>query len=232
MRRLPFADSSTFSAPPAPLKQHRVAAGFALDGVAAVARVPDEGVVAGAQGCGVVASVAVDGVVAVAADQRLDALAAGERVVAGAAVDEQGDRLSGEAGRRDGVVAAEAVDGEQVGRVLVLDRDRARQTGRGHADASPLTLIVSSPAVPLTETRSGCAVARRAAEGAGEVDVHVLDVGPVRSLTVTTSMPPSALKSTVSTPCGVHRDVAGVAEEERAGCRSATARRSRRRWRR
>jgi hypothetical protein len=46
----------------------------------------------------------------------------------------------------------------------------------------------------------GLAVARRAAEGAGEVEVDALDVGAGRSLTVTASAPPSALKSTRSTP--------------------------------
>ena len=64
----------------APLKQHRVGAVLALDGVAAVAWVPDEGVVAGAHQRCVVAAVAVDRVVPVAAE-RVDALASGERVV-------------------------------------------------------------------------------------------------------------------------------------------------------
>ena len=51
------------------VEEHRVGAVLALDGVAAVARVPDEGVVAGAQEGHVVAAAAVDDVVAVAADQ-------------------------------------------------------------------------------------------------------------------------------------------------------------------
>ncbi len=70
----------------------------------------------------VVAAVAVDRVVPVAAEQRLDALAAGDRVVSGAAVEGQGDRLGCEGCRRDRVVAAEPVDRELVGRLLVLNR--------------------------------------------------------------------------------------------------------------
>ena len=54
----------------------RVAAALALDGVAAVARIPLEGVVAGAQLGGVGADVAVDEVVAGAAEQRVGAVAA------------------------------------------------------------------------------------------------------------------------------------------------------------
>ena len=81
------------------VEQHRVGAVLALDGVAAVARIPDERVVAGTQERDVVAAVAVDRVVAVAAEQRLDALAAGDRVVAGAAVERQGDRLARRARR-------------------------------------------------------------------------------------------------------------------------------------
>ena len=69
------------------VEQHRVGAGLALDHVAAVARIPLEDVVAGAQQGRVVALVAVDEVVAVAAEQEVGAVAAEDRVVAGAAVD-------------------------------------------------------------------------------------------------------------------------------------------------
>ena len=80
--RPPLAETSIFSAMLAPLKSMRVGAVLALDGVAAVARVPLEGVVAGAQEGRVVALVAVDEVVAVAAEQRVGAVAAEDRVVA------------------------------------------------------------------------------------------------------------------------------------------------------
>ena len=46
--RLPLAVMSIFSSMLAPLNMQRVGAVLALDGVAAVARIPDEGVVAGA----------------------------------------------------------------------------------------------------------------------------------------------------------------------------------------
>ena len=67
----------------------------------------------------VAAAVAVDRVVAVAALEHVGAGAAGEPVVAGAAVEGQGDRLRGERGRRERVVAAVALDRELVGRLLV-----------------------------------------------------------------------------------------------------------------
>ena len=50
-----------------PVEHHCVVAVLASDGVAAVTRIPDEGVVAGAEECDVVATVAVDRVVAVTA---------------------------------------------------------------------------------------------------------------------------------------------------------------------
>src|SRR6185312_426726 len=94
------------------VEAHGVTAGLAFDGVAAVARVPDEGVVARAQQCQVVASIAVDRVAAVATEQLLGTRASGEIVIPGATVGRQGDRLRRESGRRDRVVAAESVDGE------------------------------------------------------------------------------------------------------------------------
>ena len=119
----------------------RVLAALAFDGVAAVAGIPLEGVVAGAELGGVGADVAVDEVVAGAADEGLGAVGAGERVVAGAAVD--GDVLEG--GSRvldaDGVVAAAGVDGDGRERGAVEARDELavddhverRWTGRQHA---------------------------------------------------------------------------------------------------
>ena len=79
---------------------------LALDRVAAVARVPDEGVVTGTQQGQVVAAVAIDRVVAFAAEQELVALAAGDRVVSVSTVD----------GRRDGVGegAVAVVDAHEV----------------------------------------------------------------------------------------------------------------------
>ena len=112
--RLPLAEMSMFSADVRAVEEHRVDAGLALDGVAAVARVPDEGVVAGAEEGDVVAPVAVDEVVAVAADEHVVAAAAEDRVVAGAAVDRQLDHAGGQGGRVDEVGPAERVDDERV----------------------------------------------------------------------------------------------------------------------
>ena len=92
-----------FSVTLAPLNTQRVGAGLALDGVAAVARVPDERVVAGAEQGHVVAAAAGDGVVAVAADQRVVALAADDGVVAGAAVD--GEPMT-PAGKADALIVS------------------------------------------------------------------------------------------------------------------------------
>ena len=80
-----------------------VLAALALDGVAAVARIPLEVVGAAAQLRGVGAEVAVDEVVAGAADEHVIAVATGERVVAGAAVDRE------PAQRRDAVAAGDHV---------------------------------------------------------------------------------------------------------------------------
>ena len=73
------------------VEQHRVEAGLALEGVVVVARVPDEGVVAGAHQGDVVAVAAVDEVVALAAE---------EEVVAEAAVHRQLDAVGLEAAWR------------------------------------------------------------------------------------------------------------------------------------
>ena len=90
------------------VEDQRVGAGLALDGVAAVARIPDERVVAVAEQRHVVAAAADDGVVAVAADERVVALAAGDGVVAGAAVDGEADDAGRQGRGIDRVVAGAA----------------------------------------------------------------------------------------------------------------------------
>ena len=97
--RPPLAEMSMVSAILRAVEEQRVDAGLALDGVAAVARIPVECVVAGAEERDVVALVAVDEVVAVAAEQRIGAVAAEDRVVAGAAVDGELDQRGEVAGR-------------------------------------------------------------------------------------------------------------------------------------
>ena len=104
---------------------HVVAAGVAVHDVGAVAVVPDQRVVAGAAVHRVVATVADDAVVAAAAAQDVVALAAEDqvravgavdRVRAGAAVDRQQRERAHAGVRREGVVAAEPVDLEALGR--------------------------------------------------------------------------------------------------------------------
>src|SRR5262249_28964521 len=94
------------------VEQHGVSAGLALDGVAAVARVPLEHVVAGAHLGQVVAVVAVDDIVAVAAVEGVVALATEDGVPAGPAVHGELDHGAGQGGGGHGVVAAQGVDGE------------------------------------------------------------------------------------------------------------------------
>ena len=97
------------------VEQHRVGAGLALDGVAAVARIPDEGVVAGAHERQVVAPVAVDRVVPVAAEQPLGSGASGEVVVSVSTVERRRDAVGeGAVGLVDPheVVAGPGVDGD------------------------------------------------------------------------------------------------------------------------
>src|SRR6185503_380279 len=76
----------------AAVEEHGLGPGLAFDHGAAVARIPLEYVVAGAEQGGVVALVAVDEVVAIAAEQQVIALAAKDLVVGAAAGDGEPDR--------------------------------------------------------------------------------------------------------------------------------------------
>ena len=99
-----------FSLALSPLKIKLIQSGLTLDGVAAVARVPDEHVVTPAERRRVVAGSAGHHVVVIAAEQRIGALAAGDHIVAVAAVDGETNRAGGERRGIDGVVAVAAVD--------------------------------------------------------------------------------------------------------------------------
>ena len=107
------------------VEEQFVGAVLALDGVAAVTRVPLEDVVAGAQEAGVVPLVAVDEVVAVAAEQRVGSVAAEERVVARPAVDRDRDQCGQVPGGGEAVVAAVGVEDQLLGGADV-DRERRR----------------------------------------------------------------------------------------------------------
>ena len=99
------------------IEHHRVGAVLPLDRVAAVARIPNEGVVACAERGLIVAAVAVDRVVPIAADQRLDTGATVDRVVPIATVNDRRDDI------REGAVAL--VDAYEVVARLGIDHDRA-----------------------------------------------------------------------------------------------------------
>ena len=126
--RAPLAEMLIFSLTLAPLKSIVSCPGLALDGVAAVAGVPDERVVAGAHQGHVVAPAADDDVVAVAADQDVVAVAAGDGVVARAAVHGQGDQPGQAVRGGERVVPAVHVHDQVLGRADV-------QGERGGGDA-------------------------------------------------------------------------------------------------
>ena len=117
------------------VEDHRVGAGLAFDGVAAIARIPHERVVARAQLREVVAPVAVDRVVAVAAAQLLHPGAAGEIVVSVSAVERRRDAVGEDTVAlvdAHEVVTGAAVDDDprdelaldaEIGRAVVADVD-------------------------------------------------------------------------------------------------------------
>src|SRR5262249_54136 len=96
----------------ATVEHHGVGAGLAFNSVAAVTRIPLEGIVASAEEGYIIALVAIDEVVAVATQQRIVAVATQQRVVAGTAVDGDLDQRREIAGGRKAVVAAVGVKDE------------------------------------------------------------------------------------------------------------------------
>ena len=119
----------------AAVEQHRVGAGLALNGVAAVTGIPGERVVARPEIREIVASVSVDGVVVEAAEEPLGPAASPEVVVARVAAQGRGLRVGEDAVRlvdEDAVVAAEREDEDPIepvpvdlplGRAVVADVD-------------------------------------------------------------------------------------------------------------
>ena len=118
-----------------PVEDHRVVAVPAFDPVAAVARIPDECVVAGTEIGHVVAAVAVDRVVAGPAEEQLGAGSAEQRVVAVAPGDCRRNAVRERAIRfvdPHEVIACAGIDGDrrdrlevepEVGRAVVTDVD-------------------------------------------------------------------------------------------------------------
>ena len=102
-----------------------VLAALTFDGVAAVAGIPDERVVAGAHQGGVGPAPAVDHVIPGTADQRVVAVASDQRVIAGAAVDGHVAEL-GPGGDPDLVVAAAGLHVDRTERAAIeREVDRA-----------------------------------------------------------------------------------------------------------
>ena len=212
------------------VEDHPVVAVLALDDVAAVARIPDERVVARAHESGVGSAVAVDRVVPVAADRLLDARAAGDPVAAAAAVEREGDRPGGESDGREAVDAAGAVDDELVGRVLMLHRHLGRRPLTLTPAASPLTATMSSPAVPLTVTGRPGRRLPVPPSAACEVEVDLADAGAAEVVDLDVSVPPRALKSTVSTLAvsivmlpGLRKNLSRLPLAETSTCSAAAA---------
>ena len=195
------------------VEDHRVPAVLALDRVAAVARVPDERVVASAEGRTVAAPVSVDRVVAVAAEERFRARAAGDRVVAVPAVEELADRPARKTGGGDCVVAAEGFDEELVCRLLMLDRDLRLEARHRDAGRVPGHVHRIVPAGAGDEDAVGLTVTRRAAQGAGKVDVDVLDVGAAEVVDGDRVGAAERVEVDLLDSVGVHRDVRRAAEE-------------------
>ena len=145
--------SSKFSAVLAPLNEQRIDAGLALDDVAAVAGIPLEDVVAGAEEGDVVALVAVDEIVAVAAEEGVDAVAAENGVVASTAVD---FRLMRERDCpwREGVVTTVHVEDEIFGGPDVEAERRGIEAVEAHARTVGRDMKTSAPLPPLTSAVS------------------------------------------------------------------------------
>ena len=117
------------------VEEQGVGAVLALDDVAAVARIPLEYVVAGAEEGDVVALVAVDEVVAVAAEQGVGAVAAEDGVVAGAAVEGERDQRGQVAAGDDQVVAAVGVEDEFLGGADIDAEGRGVEAVEAHPRA-------------------------------------------------------------------------------------------------
>src|SRR5262249_49701599 len=96
------------------VEHQRVGTVLTLNDVVAVARIPNERVVPGAELGNVVAAATDHRVAAVAADQQVGALAAGNGVVAGAAVDDEPDNARLQGAGIDRIVAGATVDDELV----------------------------------------------------------------------------------------------------------------------
>ena len=160
------------------IEHQRVSAGLTLDNIAAVARIPDEGVVAVAEKGDVVATSADHGVVAVTAEEHVIALASGDGVVPGAAVDRQLYGSGGKASSIDDVVASTAVDDELiVGALGAGEGDGSRQAGNCDRASHPAYLNGVVAGGAIDGHAIGRAIAHAAAGCRREVDRNLRDTG-------------------------------------------------------
>ena len=182
-------------------EQHLVGAVLAFDGVVAVARVPLEDVVAGAEEGDVVAVVAEHEVVAVAGQERVGALAAEQRVVARAGIDRELDDAGRQGGGGDLVVAIQRVDDQRVVRPLGVGNVDLRPPGPAPRPSvpAPTTSTMSSPLVPLAITTSAAPSPAVPPIVAARLTLTSVTSVPERSFTVSVSVPPRALRSMAST---------------------------------
>ena len=192
----------------------RIGPRLALDHIAAVAGIPDERIVVGAEQRHVVAAPAGDRIVAVAAQQMVGALAADDRIVAGSAVDRELEKSGGKSGRIDHVVAVEPVDGQIVGSLGVGDVDI-----RGEAiDADDPTSRCDRDRVRACRAVHVHGVDRTIAATAAGAEVDV-DLGKVGAGHVVDGDIVGAAQCAEIDRLGavhIHRDVANVARKAHA----------------
>ena len=199
------------------VESQRVVAGLAFHNVAAIARVPDELVVAVAQQGDVVASAAGDDVIAGTADEDIRAGAAGDGVVAVAAVDGEVDRACGERRGVDRVVAAERPDDQAVvGALGGVQRHLRRQARDGHCIAAADNVDCVFGGSTIHRHGVGCSVSCAAARQAGQIDGHLprIGAGQVVDSDVVGTAPGVELDGL--DPVHVHGHVADVTEEAHA----------------
>src|SRR5262245_6885949 len=196
------------------VEQQGVDAVLPLDHVAAIARIPPEGVVAGGDQRQIIALVAVDKVVDVAALKRLLAGAGEDRVIAHAAVECQRDR-----GRRrqrrgvDAVIAAKAADGELVAGIGVVDGHLGRKSGDSNRGAGQRHVDVIAAVAAVDEYSVSLAVARGAADGPREVDRHEVHIGAGEIVDIHDVSAAQGVELDGLDAVQIHGDVGDVAEE-------------------
>src|SRR6266498_3656041 len=201
-------------APGHAVEHQRVEAVRALDHVAAVAVIPDEGVVTLVEEANVAALIPVDVVVTRAAGQPVVAGSPEQRVVFQPAVQRERDGRSGEGRSGKDVIAPEAVHDQRVPVGLgIADARRRSQTADGRTAVGAADRDAISAVRPVDGDRIGRAVTAIAPDHRGEIDRdldHIRRGKIVHGRRVRTAQHP---KINVLGAVDVHHDVAGVTEE-------------------